>query len=113
MTTKEKPQDNPSGGLATMEAHEDLYQIILFDDNEHSYQYVIEMLTTLFDLSAQDAQQIAYEVDYVGQATVKVCELEEATSGRDRILAYGPDPRVRMSTTSMHAIVEAVEGHSE
>ncbi len=95
------PQKEP---VAVDEFH--LYQIILFDDDEHSYQYVIEMLTNLFELSQQDAFEIAYEVDNCGQAVVKTCPLGEAIEGRDMILNYGPDPRLKISNSSMRAIVQ-------
>jgi len=86
-----------------------LYQIILLDDDEHSYAYVIEMMMTLFGFSYEDGHRIAYDVDFLGQATVKICPLEEAMVGREQIINYGPDERLPKSRSSMMAIVQAAD----
>ncbi|MBI1292330.1 ATP-dependent Clp protease adaptor ClpS [bacterium] len=86
-----------------------LFQIILLDDDEHSYAYVIEMMMTLFSFNYEDALRIAYDVDYLGQATVKICPLEEAMVGREQINCYGPDHRLAHSSTSMISIVQAAD----
>lgn len=88
--------------------HAPLFQLILFNDDEHSYPYVMEMLGNLFAIGPQEAFQIAYEVDFIGQAVVKVCPLEEALIGRDQIMCYGPDHRVEHSNGSMVATVQEV-----
>ena len=85
-----------------------LYQIILFDDDEHTYAYVIEMMMNVFIMSVEDAHQVAYDVDYIGQAVVKTCPLEEAVTGRDSILSYGSDFRSEHSSGSMKAIIQKV-----
>ncbi|CAN5280378.1 hypothetical protein BH09SUM1_BH09SUM1_30340 [soil metagenome] len=84
------------------------FQIILFDDDDHTYPYVIEMMEELFDLSDQDAYQVAYDVDFLGQAVVKTCSYEQACSGRDRILTYGADHRLEHSNSSMKATIQEV-----
>lgn len=83
-----------------------LYHVVLLDDNEHTYDYVIEMLTSIFCLSAEAAFQRAVEVDTAGRTVVITCELPQAEFGRDQIHAYGADPRMAVSKGSMSAIVE-------
>ena len=39
------------------------YHVILLDDDEHTYDYVIEMLMDLFNHSQETAFQMACEVD--------------------------------------------------
>ncbi|MDX2174985.1 MAG: ATP-dependent Clp protease adaptor ClpS [Candidatus Sumerlaeia bacterium] len=82
-----------------------LYNLVLFDDDSHSYEYVIKMMVDLFSMSQEDAFQVAYNVDYNGEAIVKTCGLEEALIGRERIMTYGPDPAVAESSGSMVAAV--------
>jgi ATP-dependent Clp protease adaptor protein ClpS len=81
------------------------HQLILMNDDDHSYAYVIEMVMTLFGHSYEDAYQVAYDVDYLGEAVVKICPLEEAMVGREQIVNYGADPRIPASAGSMYAIV--------
>ena len=83
-----------------------VYNVVLLDDNEHSYDYVIEMLQKLFAMSAEQGFRHACEVDHNGRTIVITCELPEAEFGRDQIHAYGADPRMQQSKGSMSAIVE-------
>jgi ATP-dependent Clp protease adaptor protein ClpS len=87
-----------------------LYNVVLLDDNEHTYEYVIEMLQKLFAFGETDAFNHAVEVDTVGRTVVMTCELAQAEFGRDQIHAYGADRRMPQSKGSMSAVVEPVPG---
>jgi len=90
-----------------------LYNVVLLDDSEHTYDYVIEMLQKLFLHSATDAFRHAEEVDKTGRTVVITCGLLEAEFGRDQIHAYGPDWRMESSKGSMKALVEPSRGGPE
>ncbi len=83
-----------------------LYNVVLLDDDDHTYEYVIEMLQKLFLLSEVEAFRRAVEVDTDGRTVVITCELGEAEFGRDQIHAFGPDWRMPHCQGSMRAIVE-------
>ena len=83
-----------------------LYNVVLLDDAEHTYDYVIEMLEKLFALSTAEAWNRAVEVDTTGRTIVITCEREAAEFGRDQIHAFGADWRMPSSKGSMSAIVE-------
>ena len=83
-----------------------LYHVVLLDDNDHTYEYVIEMLQKLFACSGATALNHAVEVDSTGRTIVMTCELPQAEFGRDQIHAYGADPRMPRSKGSMSAVVE-------
>jgi len=83
-----------------------LYHVILLNDEEHSYDYVIEMLVKLFGMTESKAYNHAVEVDTAGTTILLTCELEKAELKRDQIHAYGPDPRMPSSLGSMAALVE-------
>ena len=83
-----------------------LYNVVLLDDNQHTYEYVVEMLQKLFACGETDAWTHAVEVDTIGRTIVMTCELAQAEFGRDQIHAYGADPRMPKSQGSMSAIVE-------
>ncbi|HVO96860.1 MAG TPA: ATP-dependent Clp protease adaptor ClpS [Bryobacteraceae bacterium] len=83
-----------------------LFHVVLLNDDDHTYDYVIEMLTSIFFLSVEAAFQHAVEVDTTGRTIVITCEKEQAEFGRDQILAYGADPRMARSKGSMSAIIE-------
>jgi ATP-dependent Clp protease adaptor protein ClpS len=83
-----------------------LYNVVLLDDDEHTYDYVIEMLQKLFLLTESEAFRHAVEVDTTGRTVVITCELQQAEFARDQIRGYGPDWRMPESKGSMSAIVE-------
>jgi len=83
-----------------------LYNVVLLDDDQHTYEYVVEMLQKLFACGETDAWTHAVEVDTTGRTIVMTCELAQAEFGRDQIHAYGADPRMPKSKGSMSAIVE-------
>ena len=82
------------------------WHVILHDDDEHSYDYVIIMLQRLFRKSAQDAHAHAVEVDTTGVTIVDTTTFERAELKRDQIRSYGPDPLVAGSGGSMKATIE-------
>jgi ATP-dependent Clp protease adaptor protein ClpS len=90
-----------------------LYNVVLLDDDEHTYDYVIEMLTALFLLPKADAFRHAVEVDTTGRTIVLTCELPQAEFARDQIHGYGADWRMPQSKGSMSAILEPASGSSE
>ena len=83
-----------------------MFNVVLLDDDEHTYDYVVEMLTKLFCLSQEAAFRNAMEVDSMGRTIIITCEREQAEFGRDQIQAYGADSRMPESKGSMSAIVE-------
>lgn len=86
------------------------YHVILLDDDDHTYEYVIEMLHRLFGHTIEQAFQMAVEVDTTGRVIVDTTTLERAELKRDQIHAYGRDRRLRRSAGSMSATIEAAVG---
>jgi ATP-dependent Clp protease adaptor protein ClpS len=83
-----------------------LYRVVLLDDNDHTYDYVIEMLQKLFVFTLDEAFRHAEEVDRNGRTVLITCELPQAEFARDQIHACGPDWRLPRSKGSMSAVVE-------
>src|SRR6202050_2383375 len=86
-----------------------LYRVVLLDDNDHTYDYVIEMLQRIFVFSLDQAYRHAEEVDRCGRTVLITCELPEAEFGRDQIHAYGRDWRLERSKGAMSAVVEPAQ----
>ena len=82
------------------------YNVVLLDDNDHSYEYVIFMLKTIFGHPPKKGYELAKEVDATGRVIVLTTHLEEAELKRDQIQAFGPDPLIARSNGSMSATVE-------
>src|ERR1043166_749394 len=83
-----------------------LYHVIILNDDEHTFDYVIEMLRAVFSLSEAAAFQHTMEADATGSSIVLTTHLEEAEGKRDQVHAYGPDWRMPNSRGSVAALVE-------
>jgi ATP-dependent Clp protease adaptor protein ClpS len=86
------------------------WNVVLLDDDAHTYDYVIEMLIRLFLKTADEAYRHAVEVDTAGRTIVLTCEKEAAEFARDQIQSYGADWRLPRSKGSMSAIIEPAQG---
>ena len=102
------PQPVIAPGTETIERNQavPLFRVVLLDDNDHTYDYVIEMLQTIFVFTLDQAYRHAEEVDRSGRTVLITCELPQAEFARDQIHAYGPDRRLARSKGPMSAIIE-------
>lgn len=85
------------------------YNVILLNDDDHSYEYVIEMLQNLFGHPVEKGFQLAKVVDTQGRAIVCTTSMERAELKRDQIHGYGPDPRIPRCAGPMQAEIEPAE----
>jgi ATP-dependent Clp protease adaptor protein ClpS len=86
------------------------YNVILWNDDDHTYGYVITMLMQLFGYTSERGFQLAEQVDRGGKAIVLTTTLEHAELKRDQIHAFGSDGTVDGCQGSMWATVEPVDG---
>lgn len=84
------------------------YHVVLWDSDDHTFDYVETMLRELFGHTKKDCKQIAKGVDEDGRAIVLTTTKEHAELKRDQIHAYGKD-NIEGSKGSMWATIEAVE----
>jgi ATP-dependent Clp protease adaptor protein ClpS len=104
-----KPAVSPETEVIEQERLVPLYRVVLLDDNDHTYDYVIEMLQKIFIFTLEQAYRHAEEVDRAGRTVLITCQLPEAEFARDQIHSYGPDWRLERSKGSMSAVVEPAQ----
>jgi ATP-dependent Clp protease adaptor protein ClpS len=85
------------------------YHVILWNDNDHSYEYVIKMLLELFGHPLEKGFLMAQEVDTQGRVIVLTTTREHAELKRDQIHAYGKDALIAGCKGSMSATIEPIE----
>ena len=96
---KTKPQRQPN------------YHVIIWNDEEHTYEYVIELLMRLFGHSFEAAFQITDDVHNAGKGVAYTCHMELAELKRDQVHAYGADWRMpQVSTCAIRASIEPAPG---
>jgi ATP-dependent Clp protease adaptor protein ClpS len=85
---------------------EPLYHVIIWNDETHSYEYVIELLMKIFKHPYAKAYEITHTVDKAGKGIAFTTHKELAELKRDQILAYGPDWRMKISEGSIRSTIE-------
>jgi ATP-dependent Clp protease adaptor protein ClpS len=83
-----------------------LWHVVLLDDDDHTYEYVVEMLGAVCGHSRPRAFRAAQDVDTRGRAIVYTAHLELAELKLDQIVNYGVDVFVASCTSSMRATLE-------
>lgn len=82
------------------------YHVVLLDDDDHTYEYVVGMFRKLFGHPREQAYQLACEVDASGRVIADTTTMERAELKRDQILAFGRDWRISRCAGSMTSIIE-------
>ena len=85
------------------------YHVILWNDNEHTYEYVVKILMELFGHPPEKGFLMAKEVDTQGRVAVLTTTREHAELKRDQIHAYGKDALIAGCKGSMSATIEPAE----
>ncbi|MEQ8767911.1 MAG: ATP-dependent Clp protease adaptor ClpS [Planctomycetota bacterium] len=74
------------------------YHVILHDDDQHTWAFVIGMLRALFGMSYEKAYKHTHEVHYVGVSIVCTTTLEHAELKRDQIRSKGMSASIEPAT---------------
>ena len=82
------------------------YHVLLWNDDDHTFQYVIAMLKQLFGHPPETGFKLAKEVDAKGRVVVLTTTKEHAELKRDQIHAFGADKLIARSKGSMSASIE-------
>lgn len=85
------------------------YNVLLWDDDQHSYEYVIDMMQKVFGHATGKGLRIAFEVDKQGVAICLTTTMEHAELKCQQILSFGRDGLIATSVGSMKSTIEPVE----
>lgn len=85
------------------------YHVILINDDDHTYEYVIRMLKQLFGHPEEKGFMLADQVHRTGRAIVCTTTKEHAELKQDQIHAFGADPDLPRCQGSMSADIEPAE----
>jgi len=86
------------------------YHVILWNDNDHSFEFVIQMMQELFGHAPPAGKLIARTVDKEGRAICLTTTMEHAELKRDQIHAFGGDKTIDRCKGSMKASIEPEAG---
>ena len=67
------------------------YAVIVHNDEDHTWEYVIEVLQRVCGHNTENAYKLTSQVHHAGKAAVWTGPLEVAELKRDQIRGFGPD----------------------
>ncbi len=109
MTEASIPQEEVETAVEDIVQFIPRYHVVLLDDDDHTYDYVIEMLMDIFGHSMETAYQMACEVDSSKRVIVSTTHKERAEHKKQQIESYGADWRMPHCKGSMSATIEPAE----
>lgn len=104
--TETRPQEGDETETKPQERAERACKVILFNDEEHTYDYVVEMLSHACGLTREKAFRCAVEVDLTGRTIVFYGSRPACNGVVSKIQAYGPDHRLPQSMSSMRSEIQ-------
>ena len=85
MSTERKIQEE----VETLEKETNQYEIVLFNDDVNTFDFVIDSLIEVCDHTLEQAEQCTILVHYKGKCTVKTGELKDLKSRCSKLLSLG------------------------
>jgi ATP-dependent Clp protease adaptor protein ClpS len=74
-----------------------LWNVILHDDPNHTFYYVIELIMYIFGRTQSDAEALTEEVHRMGRAIVITCSKERAELYLEQVKNYGDDAYIKFA----------------
>ena len=106
VSTKREPKTRRKASDETKTQKQPPYNVVILNDEEHTFDYVIELLCKLFRHSLRAAQELTWRIHTAGRAVVYTTHKELAELKRDQVLSYGPDPRMNISKGPLDCYIE-------
>jgi ATP-dependent Clp protease adaptor protein ClpS len=104
VTTETAPKSKTA--VTTQTRRQPPYNVIILNDEEHTVDYVIDLLMKLFGHPHSFAEELTWRIHYTGRAVVYTTHKEKAELKRDQVLSYGPDPRMDISKGPLGCYIE-------
>ena len=83
----ENPQREYEEDVALMEKEDEIYKIVLWNDDVNTFDDVIEALMEICEHTLEQAEQCTMLVHYKGKCTVKTGSLEKLKPMHEKLLA--------------------------
>ena len=83
----ENPQREYEEDVAVLEKEDDVYKIILWNDDVNTFDYVIDALVEICEHTLEQAEQCTFLVHYKGKCTVKTGSLEKLKPMHEKLIS--------------------------
>jgi len=109
MTTEFQSQHHSQTDVLEAEKVKTLrrWKVVLYNDEDHTYDYVVAVLVAVCAMAREQAFRCAVEVDLTGRTTVFYGPQEECARISGKINTWGADHRLLRSRGSMNSAIES------
>ncbi|AGA29325.1 ATP-dependent Clp protease adaptor ClpS [Singulisphaera acidiphila] len=104
VTTETEPKSKTD--TTTKTRRQPPYHVIILNDEEHTFEYVIELLTKLFGHPLNTATELTWRIHNSGRAIVYTTHREKAELKCEQVLGFGADPRMAISKGPLGCYIE-------
>jgi ATP-dependent Clp protease adaptor protein ClpS len=89
------------------------WHVILLNDEEHTYEYVIALIQDVFKKEYEQAFSLTKKIDQEGQAICTTVSKERAELYQEQVKSWGADPLMlisgKMSTGAIACVIEPAD----
>ena len=107
VSTLPRPKSKTAESTATRKMPP--YNVVILNDEEHTFEYVIDLLCKVFAHSKATSEELTWRIHNTGRAVVYTTHKEKAELKREQVLAWGPDPRMSISKGPLACYIEPAE----
>jgi len=104
VTTRSAPRAEAVPGTETRRLPP--YNVVILNDEEHTFTYVIELLVKLFGHPLKTAEALTWRIHASGRAVVYTTHKEKAELKRDQVIGFGADPLMATSRGPLGCYIE-------
>lgn len=99
MNTHATPLLEPKIEVSNKTETQPLWNVIILNDEEHSVEFVVQLLMELFGHDMEKSIALTIQIDREGSAIVDVTTKERAELKADQVKSKGRDPRMGSRST--------------
>lgn len=113
VTTAIEPKTRSKAQASTTVRKLPPYNVVIVNDEEHTFDYVIDILMQLFAHPAPVAEALTQKIHSHGKAIVYTTHKEKAELKREQVLSCGADPRMSVSKGPLGCYIEPAENPTD
>ncbi len=113
VTTTAEPKSRQKAQASTTTRKLPPFNVVILNDEEHTFDYVIDILMQLFAHPSPVAEALTFKIHTHGKAVVYTTHKEKAELKREQVLSCGADPRMSISKGPLGCYIEAAEAPTD